>query len=51
MLRELEEKVKTIMNVLRKKWGVVTIAVAVATAKVFIARRQNKHLKCIDLDS
>ena len=48
MLGELHEKVKNFLHVLRRKGGVVE---TVAAAKAFIARSQNEHLKCIDLDS
>lgn len=51
MLGELHEKVKNFLHVLRRKGGVVNTVETVAAAKAFIARSQNEHLKCIDLDS
>ena len=51
MLGELHEKVKNFLHVLRRKVGVVNTVETVAAAKAFIARSQNEHLNCIDLDS
>ena len=36
---------------LRRKGGIVNTVVAIATAKALIARSQDEHLKCIDLES
>ena len=38
------------MHVLRRKGGVVNTVVAIATAKALIARSQDEHLKCTDLE-
>ena len=46
----LDEKVKHILLVLRKKGGVANTVVAVATAKALIARSNDEHLKLIDLE-
>ena len=51
MLGQLDEKLKSFLHVLRRKEGVANTVVAAATENTFIARTQNKHLKCIDLDS
>ena len=47
----LDEKVKHILLVLRKKGGVANTVVGVATAKALIARSNDEHLKLIDLES
>ena len=47
MLGELGEKVKNFLHVLRTKGGAINTVMTVAAAKAFIARSQNKHLKCI----
>ena len=47
MLGALDEKVKNFLHVLRRKEGVVNTVVAMATAKVLIARSQYEHLKCL----
>ena len=51
MLGTLDAKVQTFLHVLRRKGGVVNTVVAIATAKALIARSQDEHLKCIDLES
>ena len=51
MLGTLDAKVQTFLHVLRRKGGVVNTVVAIATAKAFITRSLDEHLKCIDLES
>ena len=51
MLEALDAKVQTILYVLKGKGGVINTLVAIATAKALIARSQDEHLKCIDLES
>ena len=51
MLGTLDEKVKNILTILRRKGGVVNTVVAIATAQALKERSQDEHLKCIDLES
>ena len=51
ILGELDEKMNNHLHVLRRKEGAVNTVMADATAKAFITRSQNEHLKCIDLHS
>ena len=51
MFGTLDAKVQIFLHVLRRKGGVVNTIVAIATAKTLIARSQDEHLKCIDLES
>ena len=51
VLGTLDEKVKNFLTILRRKGGIVNTAVAIATAQALIARSQDEHLKCIDLES
>ena len=51
MLGELDEIMKNLLHILRRKEGVVNTVMADATAKAFITRSHNEHLKCVDLDS
>ena len=51
MLGCLDEKAQSFLHVLRRKGGVVSAVVAVATARALVARSEYKHLKCLDLDS
>ena len=50
MLGPIDEKVQSFLHVLRRKGGVVNTVVAIATAKALIARSDEEHLKCIDID-
>lgn len=50
MLGKLDEKMKNILHVLRRKQEVVVNTV-VADRTAFILRSQNEHLKYIDSDS
>ena len=51
LLGTIDEKVKNFLFTLRQKGGVVNTVVAIATAKAFIERSKDEHLKLIDLES
>ena len=51
MLGTLDAKVQTFLHVLRRKGGMVNTVAAIAKAKALIARSQDEHFKCIDLES
>ena len=51
MLGSIDEKVKILLLILRRKGGVVNSVVAIAAAQALIQKSSDEHLKCIDLVS
>ena len=51
MLETVDEKVCNFLQFVRRKGDVVSLLVANATAKAFIAKSDPEHLKALDLQN